>query len=245
MSDAKSYHFVIKDFTPETMPLSRLVEYYTYLSKMFGDIDGVHMVSIEKSSHKNVLKIDSRAEDKFFGRVDGIRQGTASKLVLAARDGINLLVSEDNTSADFISDMGEKVIQFRATGAEVAKRIRIRDNCDFVGKLYHFSGKDSRKVSIRIDTEEFGSVSGVVSEKMARELRGHTLDFVRLTGRGDWSKVGDGPWLISNFEVEEFELVKKTSFRTAVSDIRKVGVAWDSDPLGFIRSLDDGNEAVH
>lgn len=235
MSDNKTYQFVIRDFTPETMPLSRLVEYYAYLSKMFGDIDGVHLVSIEKGSHKNVLKIDSRAEDKFFGRVDGIRQGTASKPVLAARDGINLLVSEDNTSAEFISDLGEKVIQFKASGVEIAKRVRIRDTCDFVGKLYHFSGKDSRKVSIRIDTEEHGSVSGIVDEKMALELRRHTLDFVRLTGRGDWSRIGDGPWVISNFEVDGFELVKKTSFKAAVSDIRMIGVNWENDPLGFIR----------
>lgn len=239
MSDAKTYQFVIKDFTPETMPLSRLVEYYAFLSRMFGDIDGVHLISIEKSSHKNVLKIDGRGEDKFFHRVDAIRQGTASKPVLAARDGINLLVSEDNTSADFISDRGEKVIQFKASGVEVAERIRIRDACDFVGKLYHFSGKDSRKVSIRIDTQEYGSVSGVVGEKIARDLRNHTLDFVRLSGRGDWSKIGDGPWVISNFEVEGFELVKNTSFKSAVDDIRRLGIKWENDPLGFIRGLED------
>jgi hypothetical protein len=239
MSDMKTYQFVIKDFTPETMPLSRLVEYYSFLSRMFGDIDGVHLVSIEESSHKNVLKIDSRAEDAFFGRVDGIRDGTASKVVLAARDGINLLVSEDNTSADFISDRGERVIKFKASGAEVAERVRIRDSCDFVGKLYHFSGKDSRKVSIRIDTEQYGSVSGAVSEKLALEPRGHTLDFIRLMGRADWSKVGDGPWLVSNFEVENFELVQKASLRKAVDDIRQLGVNWVSDPLGFLRGIAD------
>ncbi len=244
MSDAKTYQFVIKDFYPETMPLSRLVEYYAYLSKMFGGIEGVHLVTIEESSHKNVLKIDGRAEDEFFSRVDGIRQGTASKPVLAARDGINMLVSEDNTSADFISDRGEKVIQFKASGVDVAKRIRIRDACDFVGKLYHLSGKDSSKVSVRIDTEDYGSVPGVVSERMARELRNYTLDFVRLTGRGDWSKIGDGPWTISNFEVDGFELVNKTSFRDAVEDIRHLGVKWENDPLSFVRGINGENETM-
>ncbi|NOR61020.1 MAG: hypothetical protein GQ535_00805 [Rhodobacteraceae bacterium] len=244
MSDSKTYQFVIKDFTPETMPLSRLVEYYALLNKMFGDIEGVHLVSINKGSHKNLLKIDGRAEDKFFSRVDGVRQGTASKPVLAARDGINVLVSEDNTSADFISDLGEKVIQFKASGVEAAKRIRIRDACDFVGKLYHLSGKDSSKVSIRIDTKEYGSVAGIVCESMARDLRKYTLDFVRLTGRGDWSKVGDGPWQVSNFEVEGFELVKKTSFRAAVDDIRNLAIKWEDNPLGFLERLEEENGAI-
>lgn len=243
--NAKTYNFIIKDFTPETMPLSRLVEYYALLSKMFGGIEGVHLVSIHKSSHKNVIKIDRKSEDKFFTRIDSIREGTASKPILAARDGINLLVAEDNTYADFVSDRGENVIKFKATGAEIAERIKIKDSGNFVGKLYYISGKDANNVSIRMDTEQYGSVSGTVSESLALVIRAHLLDHMRLYGRGDWSKVGDGPWSVSNFEVERFELVQKTSLRKAVDDIRRLDINWEPNPLDFLNKIDEKNGDFH
>ena len=70
MTDKVRYTFKIEDFTPETMQLRRLVEYYRELEKLLGGKDHIHLIEIFESSHGTALAIDHDYAKKAEVRIE-------------------------------------------------------------------------------------------------------------------------------------------------------------------------------
>lgn len=79
MIDAISYTFKIDNFTPESMPFGRLVEYYAEIKKMLGVADNLHLVGVFESSHGSAFAIDRNFETQLVKRLIAINEGTAPK----------------------------------------------------------------------------------------------------------------------------------------------------------------------
>lgn len=240
MVDKTTYTFKIDDFTPESMPFGRLVEYYLEIKRMLGVADNLHLVDVVESSHGSAFKIDRSHETALTKRLMEINEGTAPKSATNARDAINTMLREDRTSGSFYDSRGVNVIPFPGKLAVVSSQIRVRGAASFVGELYHIAGtKDDAKV--RINTDAYGVVFCVTSKDVAKALREFLFEDVKVSGRGMWAKTESGKWDIDNFVIADFAPVKKESLRQSVDRLRGMNIVWPDDPIGEIARLEDRN----
>lgn len=236
MSEPTKYTFWIKDKTPETMGLARLAEYYQQLGAIFGDADAVHLMQIHKSSHGSELRVDAKAAQQ---RLCGLRDGSAPAEALKARDRIDAMLAEDATTGHFADPQNNVIYLFSAKKAETAARVVLRDAGAVSGELYYMNG-GVNNVSIRLRISGGGAVSGTVSKEMAKKMRPHLLEQVRIFGEATWTRDDKG-WTPSEFEIQHFTPLVRGTLRGAVDEMRGMSVKWHEDPLGFLATLNEEN----
>ncbi len=244
MEDTTTYTFKIEDFTPESMPFGRLVEYYLEIKRMLGVADNLHLIDVVEGSHGSAFKIDRNHETALTKRLMELNDDTAPKSAASARDAINTMLRVDGTSGSFYDSRGMNVIPFPGKLAPGNNQIRVRGAATFAGELYHIAGtKDDAK--IRISTDAYGVVFCATSKNIARELREFLFDQVKVSGRGMWTRTESGRWNIDNFVITDFAPVKKESLRQSVDKLRAMDIVWPDDPLGEIDKLEEHNGTTH
>jgi hypothetical protein len=242
--DTTTYTFKIEDFTPESMPFGRLVEYYIEIKKMLSVSDNLHLIDVVEGSHGSAFKIDRNHETALTKRLMEINDGTAPTTASRARDAINAMLREDGTSGSFYDSRGVNVIPFPGKSAVKSSQLRVRGAASFVGELYHIAGtKDDAKV--RISTEAYGVVFCTTSKEIAKALRDFLFEDVKVSGRGMWAKTDSGKWDIDNFVIADFAPVKRESFRQSVDRLRGMHIVWPDDPLGVIAKIEERNGTTH
>ncbi|PCJ38638.1 MAG: hypothetical protein COA81_12630 [Alphaproteobacteria bacterium] len=244
MTGVLRYTFKIDDFTPESMPFGRLVEYYAEIKKMFSVAENMHLVGIFESSHGSEFAIDRNHEAALQKRIIAIKEGTAPKLVTRAHNTINHMLKEDGTSGAFFDDSNQNIIQFPGKRSEDVMEIRIRDAATFTGELYYIAGtKDDAK--IRISTDTYGVVFCSTTRDIAKALRDFLFEDVKVSGRGTWTRNQNGMWNIDDFAITDFAPVQKENLRSAVNGLRELKIEWPDDPLGKIRNIEGNGRQVH
>ena len=245
MNDAISYTFKIDDFTPESMPFGRLVEYYAEIKKMLGVAENLHLVGVFESSHGSAFAIDRNFETQLVKRLIAINEGTAPKTAIRAQSTINSMLREDGTSGAFFDKQNHNVVQFPGNRSDDAAVYRTRDAASFSGELYHISGsKDD--VKARVSTDAYGVVFCTTTREIGRALRDFLFEDVKVSGRGTWSRSAHGQWDIDDFTITDFTPVASGGLRESVDRLRKIKIDWPDDPIGLIREIEDnGGGQVH
>lgn len=244
MADQKIFTFKIKDFTPETMPFGRLVEYYSEIKKMLGLASNLHLTGIVKSSHGSAFRIDPGAEKDLVARIVALNDGSAPKKAIDAFSTVNYMLREDRTSATFSDDQNTNVVQFPGKLEEGDHLYSIKDSASFAGELYHIAGtKDG--VNARISTDSYGVVFCRTSRALGKELRDFLFENVRVMGRGTWTRLKNGKWEIHDFKIVDYAPVDTDGLRAAVNRIRDRDIDWPDDPLGLINEIEEKEQQFH
>jgi len=240
MSDTLEYTFKIEDFTPETMPFGRLVEYYSEIKRMLGVSDNLHLVGVVEGSHGSAFAIDKNHEAALVDRLTCLNNKTAPKTAARAQSAINKMLKEDGTSGTFYSANGDNIINFPGKRADDDVQLRIRDAASFTGELYHISGtKEDAKA--RISTNAYGVVFCTTTKDIAKELRDFLFEDVKVSGRGLWTRGEDGTWDIDEFSITDYAPINKGNLRDSVEKIRGMGIRWPDNTLDSIKSLEEKN----
>lgn len=232
MNDIVNYTFKLDDLTPETMPFGRLLDYYSQIAKMLGAADKLRFSGGLNSNHGARFAIERTQNNYIMQRIETINAGTAPRSALRAHDKINAMLKEDGTSALFFDTQNRNVIKFLGIDSENknAEQIKIRGRATFTGELYHITGKNDG-AKIRIHTNLYGSVLGTLSKDMAKKLRNHLFEYVRVSGRGLWIREQDGRWRIENFIITDFITVSNENLRSVINKLRAIDIDWPKDML--------------
>lgn len=239
MTEERSgYKFIVKDFTPETMPFGRLIEYYAQIAKMVGQAENMHLIDIREGSHASQFNFKRNHESEVTKRLMCLKDGTAPQNAVNAHDKINEMLSEDATSGEFTDPSGHNIIQFPGNKQKVSALVRMRDAATFTGELYHIAGT-ATDVRVRIKTDLYGVVYCIATKDMAKSLRDFLFEKVKVSGRGLWEKNDDGGWSIDDFTIADFIPVKNENLKDAVNRIRNLDIDWPKNVIQDMRSLDE------
>ena len=225
------------------MPFGRLIDYYAQLKKMLGLPEHLHLVSIFESSHGTCLAVDGEARKRVDERLLSIKDGSAPKPALHARDQINLMLREDGTSGEFFGPDRGNVIPFPGTRADEDVIYSISDQAVFSGEVYHIAvNKD--EVKLRVSTDAFGVVYCVAPRKMGIELRAFLDERLQITGRGTWKRTSDGAWTVNDVTITDYQPVQK-SLRETVDRLQALDMDWPEDVLGEIDLIEERGGQFH
>ncbi|WP_156799309.1 hypothetical protein [Oceanicola granulosus] len=244
MTKSRTYTFRIENFTPESMPFGRLVEYYREVKRMLGGADNLHLVEVAQGSHASAFRLDQDCEFDFEEHISALNAGTAPHAAMRARETIDAMLREDATSGSFCDPTGENVVPFPGKFSAVSNQLRVRGAANFVGELYHIAGTgDNAKV--RINTGAYGVVFCVTSKDIAKSLREFLFEKVKVSGRGMWTKASSGRWEIDDFVITDFAPVKSENLRTSVNRLRSMDITWPDDPVGEVDRLEERDGTIN
>ena len=116
MATRKRYRFHFDAYTPETIPMARLVEYLDDLAMLFGSESEVHFAGVEGGSTEPLVDVEWEAVPKVRERLQVAPTPDAPADVARAYHSLDKLLERDNASAHLTEEQDDqparKVITF-------------------------------------------------------------------------------------------------------------------------------------
>lgn len=238
------YRFTISDaFTPKTLPMARLAEYLVELALLLGEREHVHFSSLERGSAVVVAEVEIPAVPKVRERVHEAAMPDARPEVARHFRKLNEMLRSDNAKGTLHE--GNKLV-VRFTGREASPRIGpVVEEGELIGVLVRIGGTQ-QTVHATIAAEDRTlppcDLSPELAKRMAQHLYGAPL---RVLGTGRWFRMPEGEWVLEQFRIRDFELLRKESLLETVGRLRAIeGSEWATveDPWGELQHIRRGEE---
>jgi hypothetical protein len=236
----EEYRFPIDVWTPATLPMGRLAEYLTELSRLLGETANVHFKEVAPGSAVIVAEIEAPAAPKVRDRLEKVQVGDGPADALKAMKALDTLLASDNAVGALIGP--DNVVYVRFAGRNRPKPVRygpFRERGSLDGVIVRVGGKD-RTIPVWLQD---GAVTHncTTSIETSKRLAAHYRDGVlRVHGVGKWSRDPDGSWALEEFMIEDFEVLDETPLDEVVRKIQAAkGGGWQDvdDPLKFLSDL--------
>ncbi len=243
----QTYSFTISGgYTPATIPMERLAEYMSGLSKMLGEEAFVHFESVVDGSVALRAKVDEPARPKVLDRVQAVRTDSAPADLRKHYDRLDEMLRKDNAYGALA---GEDNVVVAFPGRNRPEPIvygPFKQQGTIDGEVYRIGGKDATKhVNIRSGDQDLSVL--YANHAIAMRLR-HFLfgGLLRFTGEGTWFRHGNGQWELRTFRIDDFEELADESLIETVAKLRAVtGDAFAADPVvAILRERRDEGEAA-
>ena len=222
------YDFRIDAWAPETLPMSRLAEYLTKLSLLFGNKEHVHFMKVRKGSAVPVIAVDSPANPKVVARLKLVGTPDAPEDVSRARQDINHMLRYDGASAYLRVKGGAKILEFPGAKTPLAEEVVLFEQGELDGVVIRIGGKDDT-VPFLLEGEGSVYYRCNTSREMAKQLATYLFgQHVRVHGRGKWRRTQESFWELENFDAKMFEPLDEAPLVDIIETLRGIeGSKWN------------------
>ncbi|MGY4511362.1 hypothetical protein [Bradyrhizobium sp. USDA 3650] len=229
------------DMTPATFPMERLAEYLSALARLLGQTQNVHFERLQSGSSVVVARVDDQAVEGVRDRVRQVHTGVGPREALKAYGSIDALLRQDRASGSLSSDVLGVVIPF--PGIERPEPLMFGpywQDGSLDGEVIRVGGSGKDDTTVPVHLREAGIVhthlntTYELSKQIAKFYGGPTI---RVHGRGQWFRGGDGVWELREFKIASFEVLRDTSLSEVVRNIRSAGGSeWGGvpDPVRYL-----------
>ena len=225
----EEYRLPIDVWTPATLPMGRLADYLTELSRLLGETANVHFKEVAPGSAVLVAEIEAPAAPKVRARLEKVRAGEGSGDALKAIKALDALLAGDNAVGALIGP--DNVVYVEFAGRNRPKPARygpFRERGSLEGVIVRLGGTD-RTIPVWLQD---GAVTHIctTSIETSKRLAAHYRDGVlRVHGVGKWSRNPDGSWALEEFIIENFEVLDETPLEDVVRNLQAVkGSGWET-----------------
>lgn len=220
---------IAESFTPETIPMARMMEYGLEYAKLLGETKDVHFEKLVDQSVGLVAVVGEHAVSRVAVRVQAVKRGDGPDDAVRAMKRLDDMLAADNAIGELLRD-GEKIIAFPG---------RTRPERQFFGpftqagaiegEVIRVGGQDDT-IHVHVRDGDQIYTSCVTSPEVGRRLGYHLLGpIVRLLGEGRWVRFPDGQWELKQFRIRDFEVLEDVSLPEVVARLRAVaGNEWSS-----------------
>lgn len=238
MADFEEYRFEIPAYTPETIPLDRLLSYLAEVAILLGDPKEMHLLRIETASAQPVIAMPRPAALKARRRVEEVRNGGGSERRRNAFTRIRGMVEEDGGGAALlIAPEGTTILKFEPPRQLGPALHGIRQEGTIQGRLMRVGGiQENSRVLLESDSGEV--ISGCyANRRLAKELGNYLFQMIRLSGIGTWMRSPDGKWSLERMQVQSFYTLDDVPLSEVVRELQAIPVDWPRDTLQRLRDL--------
>jgi len=236
MEDFEDIEFVIPAYTPETMPLDRLLQYLKEVGDVVGLAHDMHLVRIETSSTRPVFRMPVSVARQARETGASVQRGDGTTRQRAAYQRIRQMVERDSGAKPAsLSDKRGVILDFPPLKQE-GEISGLRQVTSVDGILLRAGG-----------ASEFGSLllQGLKGEQLAgftasrtltKEMARHLYEPVRVHGVGIWDRTLEGQWTLGKMAVQSYELLGGETLEQVVRELQAVALTWPDDAAEQLRS---------
>lgn len=228
MEDYDELEFVIPAYTPETMPLDRLLLYLQEIGEVVGVAHEMHLVRLESSSTKPVFKMPTPMANEARARAALVRRGEGTARQRKAYQRIRQMVRqdgrEDGKPASLI-DRGGVILDFPPEAVN-APIVGVRQPTSFDGILLRVGGSgDYIPILMQgLTGEVFSGFS--TARPLAKEIAPRIFEPLRVHGLGNWDRSPSGEWTLTKMLVQTYETLQDESLADVFRKLRAAPVIW-------------------
>lgn len=237
------YRFKIAAYTPDTIPMSRLAQYLVELAGILGEPASVHFERLEGGSTVPVVRVEREAEPKVRDRILSVERGDAPDDAAIAFRRINKLLRDDNaTGALHEGTRKANLLFFPGCEERREASLVVRDHGTLAGVVVRIGGKD-QTVHVHLEAEGAAYTKLECTRALGKQIAACLFEFVRVAGRGTWSRDSDGNWALDRFVIQSFERLDDAPLSEALEGVRALKLDWGPDAYGALRLLRADQEA--
>lgn len=230
MADFERFEFTVPGYTPETMPLDRLIEYLNELAVILGSPSDLHLVQINRSSTKPVLLARHEVAHKVRARAREVWAGGGPPRSQAAFRRIRRLVAEDGGKPAVLATKSEKIIEFQGEELNEDQVVSaVRQPTTVSGELVRIGGT-GELAQVLIQDFSGKVITGCTVDKVtATKLAAHIYKPVRLHGVGSWSRNERGVWDLARMHVQSFDSLEDVPIDEVLEEAGAATAEWPND----------------
>lgn len=242
MADFEELSFVIPGYTPDTMPLNRLLDYLQQISLVLGSPEKLHLVAVRESSCAPVFHTDIATALAVKERAHRVQRGDGTKRQIDSLNQIRRMLREDGISKRPALLRSTKSIFLQIDAAPTEMTLSgIRQSSSVDGALIKIGGA-GENASIQLQDLDGKIISGFTAKRsIAKDLAHHMWDPVRLHGVGQWGRDSEGDWSLERMQVNSFELLEDESLAVTLGKLRGANVAWPVDAVDRLLAERNGD----
>ena len=236
MADFEEIEFVIPAYTPDTMPLDRLLDYLRQIGDVVGAPQDLHLVRIEASSTKPVFSVAIPAAAQVRERAAAVRAGRGTNKQRNAYNQIREMVRLDGGVPASLKDRTGVILDFPPHGQEIGTISGVRQASSFDGSLIRVGGVGDNVPLLMQDLggEVFSGFSA--PKAIAKAMAPMLFEPLRVTGVGSWERSAAGEWKPSKMLVQSFEPLGGETLADVFQKLRAASVTWPPDADDILRS---------
>jgi hypothetical protein len=244
MADFDELSFVIPGYSPETIPLNRLIEYLQQMAVVLGDPENLHLVAINEGSVSPVLHAPKAVALEARDRAGRVQRGDGTRKQVDAYNRIRRMVRRDarGIGKPALLRSAEKVIlEIFAAPDDSGVLSGIRQATSIDGQLIRVGGAGD-DAALQVQDLQGKILSGFTAKRgIAKDLAKLLWEPVRLHGVGLWQRTSDGEWLLERMQVQSFEPLEDEDASLVLERLRSLKVQWPQDSLDRLRIERDGS----
>lgn len=241
MDEGRSYVFKIDAFTPETIPMDRLAAYMADLAKLLGNRERVHFLAIQSGSAELKYRVDEDATTDAYVRVRAAGAGTGPKDALQAFHALSRKLAEDESAGAIQEVGGAEILRFPDRRPEPQEELKSFGQLESLDGVVQRVARLGKEASVTVETRDGQSLVAKTLKDTARRLARHIFGpEVRLHGYGTWKRTRDGVWILSEFRIRDFDVLRDTPLSDVIAELHAVqGSEWPTlrDPWGALDEL--------
>lgn len=238
MKDLERFKFTVPGYTPETMPLDRLMEYLNQLSIVLGSPEDLHLVAIEKSSTRPVLAMRHDVAVRARHHAREVAQGGGSQRRRDAFNTIRRMVSEDGGKPAVLRAPEGQILKFPSVDTGQDQVIHaIRQPTSLEGALVRVGGI-GENAQLLIQELNGNVIAGcTASRSVAQAMAPLIYRSLRVSGIGTWHRNEEGKWAIVRLHVQSFEPLDESELEDVVAKLQAVNVEWPADSIAQLQAM--------
>jgi hypothetical protein len=243
----EEYEFHIDAFTPNTIPMARLVEYLRELSLLLGNAKSVHFKRIKSGSVRVVAAVEKEAIPKVRVRVQNARDPSAPDDVRNPYRRIDQMLREDNGVGKLLRGTTNVVLFPGRRGIKSPRMGPFTETASFDGRIVRIGGTDKTAHAL-LETDGAVIVSAECTRDLARRLAPFLYGApVRLVGNARWERTEIGEWELKHFTAKDFTELSAEDLATAIGKLRGIQAEWrrEADPVELVRKIRGENGGPH
>jgi hypothetical protein len=236
MADFEEMEFVIPAYTPETMPLDRLLQYLQLIAEVVGVPKYMHLVRILPSSTKPVFKMPIPVAVKAREKVAAVRSGAGTGAQRRAYGQIRQMVRKDGGRSASLNDRTGIILDFPPTPDDIGALAGIRQASSFEGSLTKVGGV-GEFIPIQMQDLSGEVFSGFSAPKtLAKAMAKLLFEPIRVSGIGSWDRTPAGEWKLAKMLVQAYEALGDESLSEVFQKLRAAPVAWPDNADDILRA---------
>lgn len=232
MADFEELSFVIPGYTPETMPLNRLIQYLQQMSVVLGDPENLHLIDIRAGSVEPTFHVAKSVALEAKDRAAKVQRGDGTKKQVDAYNSIRRMLRRDARDAGrpaLLRSPQKVVLEIPAAPDELGVLTGIRQASTIDGQLISVGGANE-DASLRVQDLGGRIMSGFTAKRsLAKELARLMWEPVRLSGVGQWCRTDEGIWQLERMQVQSFERLDDEGLGVTLERLRSLNVKWPED----------------
>lgn len=233
MADFEELSFVIPGYTPDTIPLGRLIEYLQQMSVVLGDPDNLHLIEIRKGSVEPTFHVPKAIALEAKDRAGRVQRGDGTTKQVAAYQRVQRMIRRDARDAGspvaLLKSPQRVLLEIPAAAEEPDALAGIRQASSVDGQLIRLGGAGD-DATLQVQDLQGRIMSGFTAKRaLAKDLAQLMWEPVRLHGVGIWCRSDRGEWLLDRMQVQSFERLDDEGLGVTLERLRALNVVWPSD----------------